>query len=166
MRTRPSLAILAALAAVFCFAGPVRADETAHQADREAISQVVQQFQSAIIAHDGKALGALFQQDHDSWLSVFDEPTYASVKTRHPDAKKVLKSNWREFAEFVQRRDKPIEERFYNVKIDTNGAVASVWFDFDFLVDGKVMNRGSETWQLVHAQDGWKISSMLYSNGR
>jgi hypothetical protein len=166
MRTRPSLAIVAALAVVFCFAAPARADETAHQADREAIGQVVQQFQSAIIAHDGKALGAMFLQDHDSWLSVFAEPGYSEVKTRHPDAKKIVKSSWKEFAEFVQRRDKPIEERFYNVKIDTNGTVASVWFDFDFLVDGKVVNRGSETWQLVHAQDGWKISSMLYSNGR
>jgi hypothetical protein len=166
MRTRPSLAILAALAAAFCFAGPVRADETAHQADREAIQQVVEQFKSAIIAHDGKTLGALFLQDHDSWLSVLDEPTYAAVKKRNPAAGKIIKSSWQKFADFVQGSGKPIEERFYNVRVDTNGAVASVWFDFDFLDDGKVVNRGSETWQLVHAQDGWKTSSMLYSNGR
>jgi hypothetical protein len=52
------------------------------------------------------------------------------------------------------------------VRIDTNGAVASVYFDFDFLIDGKVGNRGSETWQMVRAEEGWKISSMLYSIDR
>jgi len=52
------------------------------------------------------------------------------------------------------------------VRIDTNGTVASVWFDFDFLVDGKVTNQGSETWQLVRTDDGWKINAMLYSVDR
>ena len=53
-------------------------------------------------------------------------------------ARKVVPSTWKEFAEFMQNSPKPVEERFYNVRIDTNGAVGSVWFDFDFLVDGKV----------------------------
>jgi hypothetical protein len=42
------------------------------------------------------------------------------------------------------------------------GGVASVYFNFDFLSGDKVSNRGSETWQMVRAEDGWKISSMLY----
>jgi hypothetical protein len=150
---------------LLCLTGPARAADT-HEADVAAIRQVVEQFKAAIIAHDGKTLGSLFQQDHDSWLSVADDQTWAAVKKRHPDAPKVVRSTWKEFADFVQNSPKPVEERFYNVRIDTNGAVASVWFDFDFLVDGKVGNRGSETWQLVRAEDGWKISSMLFSMGR
>ena len=135
-------------------------------ADVAAINAVVEQFKAAIIAHDGKALGSLFLQDHDSWLSVADEQTWAAVKARNPAARKILPDSWKKFAEFVQTAPKPVEERFYNVRIDTNGAVASVWFDFDFLVDGKVTNRGSESWQMVLAEDGWKISSMLFSIGR
>jgi hypothetical protein len=150
---------------LLCLTGPARAADT-READVAAIRQVVEQFKAAIVAHDGKALGALFLQDHDSWLSVADAETWAAVKARNPTARKVLPSTWKEFAGFVQNSPKPVEERFYNVRIDTNGAVASVWFDFDFLVDGKVGNRGSESWQLVRAEDGWKISSMLYSMGR
>jgi hypothetical protein len=97
------------------------------------------------------------------WLSVADEVTWAKARARDPQARKVFLSSWKKFAESVQNASKPVEERFYNVRIDTNGAVASVWFDFDFLVDGKVNNRGSESWQMVRAEDGWKISSMLYS---
>jgi hypothetical protein len=150
-----------------CLSGPARAADTGHEADVAAINQVVEQFKAAIIAHDGRTLGSLFLQDHDSWLAVaaLDDAAWAAVKARNPKARKVVPDSWKQFAEFVQTAPKPVEERFYKVRIDTNGAVASVWFDFDFLIDGKVTNRGSESWQLVRAEDGWKISSMLYSMG-
>ncbi len=164
--------LVSSLLLAFCLAGPAHAADSAangaaagRAADVAAINAVVEQFKAAIIAHDGKTLGSLFLQDHDSWLSVADEGIWAKVKARHPKARKVVPSNWKKFAEFIQTADKPVEERFYNVRVDTNGAVASVWFDFDFLIDGKVTNRGSESWQMVRAEDGWKISSMLYSMG-
>jgi hypothetical protein len=159
--------------AVCCLAAPAQAadkadkpDNAARAADVAAINQVVEQFKAAIIAHDGKTLDSLFLLDHDSWLTVADDKTWAEVKPRNPKARKVFASSRRQFVEFVQTSPKPVEERFYNVRIDTNGAVASVWFDFDFLQDGKVTNRGSETWQMVRDEDGWKISAMLYSMGR
>jgi ketosteroid isomerase-like protein len=156
------------LLAFSCLGVPVRAADKAHDADVAAINQVVEQFKAAIIAHDGKALGSLFMQDHDSWLSVaaVDDAAFAAVKARNPAARRVRKGSWREFADMVQNASKPMEERFYNVRIDTNGAVGSVYFDFDFLSDGKVTNRGSETWQMVRAEDGWKIGAMLFSMGR
>jgi hypothetical protein len=164
MRAVHSLIFLVTLSA--CLIAPVRAADTAHDADVAAIRAVVQQFQAAIIAHDGKTLDKLFLADHDSWLEVADAATYADVKTRHPDAHRVMRRSRKDFVEFVQDAPKPVEERFSNVRIDTNGSVGSVYFDFDFLSDGKLNNRGSETWQMVHAEDGWKIGSMLYSIGR
>jgi hypothetical protein len=163
---RPLRRLILAAATAACLHAPVHAADSGPAADVAAIRQVVQQFQAAIVAHDGMTLGGLFLQDHDSWLSVLDDATYADVKKRHPAAKKVMHSTWKEFADFVQKDPKAIEERFYNVRIDTNGAVGSVYFDFDFIHDGKVSNRGSETWQMVRAEDGWKISAMLYSVGR
>lgn len=160
---------LSSVLLALCLAAPVHAADQVHSsgpaADVAAINDVVERFKAAIIARDGKTLGSLFLQDHDSWLSVVDEAAWAKVKERHPKARKVFPSSWKKFSEFVQGADKPIEERFYNVRIDTNGAVASVWFDFDFLEDGKVTNRGSESWQMVRAENGWKISSMLFSMG-
>ena len=58
----------------------------------------------------------------------------------------------------------PIEEQFENVRIHTDGAVAAVYFDFVFLVDGRRNNVGSESWQMVHTNDGWRISAMAYSS--
>lgn len=163
MRNLPSF-VFAVIMTVWC-AAPARAADTGHDADVAAIRQVVQQFQSAIVAHDGKTLGGLFLPDHDSWLSVFDTPAWSAVKAKNPAARKVMRSSWQKFADFVQTSTGPVEERFYDVRIDTNGALASVYFNFDFLSNGKVSNRGSESWQMVQTEDGWKISSMLYSIG-
>jgi len=163
---RPLRSLILALATAACFCAPVHAADSGPAADVAGIRQVVEQFQAAIIAHDGTTLGGLFLQEHGSWLEVFDAATWEDVKKRHPEAKKVMHSSWKEFAGDIQKSTKAVEERFYNVRIDTNGAVGSVYFDFDFIQDGKVNNRGSETWQMVRAEDGWKISSMLYSIGR
>jgi len=161
--------VLSSILLALCLSIPAQAADkvtgNGPAADVAAISGIVEQFKAAIIAHDGKTLGSLFLQDHDSWLSVGDEELWAKVKARNPKARKVVPSSWKKFSDFIQNETKPIEERFYNVRIDTNGAVASVWFDFDFLVDGKVTNRGAESWQMVRAEDGWKISSMLFSMG-
>jgi hypothetical protein len=157
-------AILSLIVLAMCLVGPAHA-AGAPATDVAAIQKVVEQFKAAIIAHDGNTLASLFLQDHDSWLSVADDAVWAEMKARNPQARKVVPSSWKEFSTFIQDEKKPVEERFYNVRIESNGAVASVWFDFDFLVDGKVTNRGSESWQMVRAENGWKISSMLYSMG-
>jgi hypothetical protein len=156
-----------AFAIALCLSTATRAaDAPRHDTDVAAIDKVVERFQAAIIAHDGKTLDSLFLQGHDSWLEVADDKTWADVKPHHPDARKWMTDSKRKFVDFVQTSTKSVEERFYKVRIDTNGAVGSVYFDFDFLSDGKVTNRGSETWQMVRDEDGWKIAAMLYSIGK
>ena len=164
MRILFSLILLA-----LSLASPVHAADkpaaAARAADVAAIEKIVGQFKAAVIAHDGATITKLFLPDHESWLSVADEAKWAKVKALNPQARKVFPSSVKKFAEFIQTATAPVEERFYNVRIETNGAVASVWFNFDFLVDAKVTNRGSESWQMVRSEEGWKISSMLYSVG-
>ena len=161
-------AFLSSVLIAACLAGPAQAADNPHAADVAAISQVVEQFKAAIIARDGKTLDALFLKDHDSWLVVaaVDDANWAAVKAHNPKARRVIADSRKQFVEFIQNSPKQVEERFYKVRIDTNGAVGSVYFDFDFLQDGKVSNRGSESWQMVRGEDGWKIGAMLYSMGK
>jgi ketosteroid isomerase-like protein len=161
MRLIPSLILCTAF-----LTGHARAAAPAHDADVAAIRAVVQQFQTALMAHDGKTLDSLFLPDHDSWLMVADDATWTAAKARNASVPKVVRGTRRKFIESVQTGTKPIEERFRDVRIETNGVVASVYFDFDFLGDGKVENRGAESWQMVRAEDGWKIGSMLFSFDR
>lgn len=147
---------LAGLAVV----GQARADGS----DQARIEQVIRRFQAAIVAHDQQGLEALFVPDGGSWFEVLGEDAFRRIKARKPDLSRVHADSYRHFAASMGGARQAVEEKFQNVRIHTDGAVASVYFDFVFLIDGKRNNVGSETWQLVHTNDGWKISAMAYSS--
>ena len=137
-----------------------------HAADvapsRPQIEQLVEQFKAAIKAHDGEGLGKLFLPG-GSWLHTLDDASWAKVKSREPNARQVTPGDYQKFVQFVGKATKPIEETFDNVRIETDGTIGTVYFDYAFLESGKPTNHGAETWQLVRTPDGWKISAMLYS---
>jgi hypothetical protein len=56
-----------------------------------------------------------------------------------------------------------MEETFSHVKIETEGAIASVHFDFVFLSNGGSQDPGSETWQLIDTGSGWRIDALVCS---
>ena len=154
------LSVLFAGLAGLAFTSPARASGS----DQAQIEQLIERFKAAIVAHDQKGLEKLFVAEGGSWFEVLGEDAFRQIKTRKPDLSRVHPDSYRHFAAFVAGAQQPIEEKFDNVRIQTDGAVASVYFDFVFLVDGKRTNVGSETWQLVHTNDGWKISAMAYSS--
>jgi len=135
-----------------------------HHSEEAAIEQVMNRYHAAIIAHDGTALSALFLPDASLWLNVLTDSAYAQAQAKSPSAKKVRVSNYQDFANLVSTTPKSFDPQHSNVVIHTDGTIAAVYFDFVFNVDGKANNRGSETWQLVKAADGWRIASIIYSS--
>lgn len=135
-----------------------------HHADETAIEQVMKQYHAAILAHDGTALSGLFLPDANLWLNVLTDSAYARAQANSPTAQKVRVSNYKDFAKLVSTTPKSFDPEHSNVVIHTDGTIAAVYFDFVFNVDGKANNRGSETWQLVKAADGWRIASIVYSS--
>ena len=131
---------------------------------RSKIEQVIARFQTAIIKKDKAGLSELFLPTNNSWIAVPTEATYRIVHAKHPKARRFMAGNYAEFADFIATSSEPMEERFSNVKIDTDGTVAPVYFDFVLVVSIKRNNVGSGTWQLVHTGEGWKISAMAYSS--
>jgi len=127
------------------------------------IEQVIAHFQTAIIKKDKATLSELFLPINNSWITVPTEATWRIVHAKHPKARRFMPGSYTEFVDFIANSSEPMEEKFSNVKIDSDGAVASVYFDFVFLSNGKPQNRGSETWQLINTGSGWKINSLIYS---
>ncbi len=147
------------------FASAAVAETGTDRAQSKAeIGQVVETFKAAIIGHDGQGLKGLFLENQGNWLSVLHEDLYQKVHALHSELPRIQQSNYAEFADFVSNAKTPVEEKFYNVRIETNGTIGMVYFDFDFLDDGKLRNRGCETWQLIKTEKGWKIAAMLYSS--
>ena len=135
-----------------------------HHAEEAAIEQVMKQYHAAILAHDGTALSGLFLPDANLWLNVLTDSAYAQAHAKSATSQKVRVSSYRDFAKLVSTTTKGFDPEHSNVMIHTDGTIAAVYFDFVFNVDGKANNRGSETWQLVKAADGWRIASIIYSS--
>lgn len=158
-RTFVTLAI-ALLATPFAHA----ATPSASMAKSE-INQLVDTFKAAIIAKNGAKLDKLFVAENSSWFSALDQASLDQMRKKKADTRRFRAEPeaYKGFTKFVGSTTHAIEETFDNVRIDTDGTVGSVYFDYVFLLDGKPTNHGNETWQVVRTDDGWKINAMLYS---
>ena len=54
-------------------------------------------------------------------------------------------------------------EQMQDPKIMVHGKIAVVWTPFTFHRNGKYSHRGLDTFQLIKTNEGWKISSILYT---
>lgn len=142
---------------------PVGAAGTASQ-DAADIQRVMDAFHHAVATHDGKGVSGLFL-DHSSMLvNVLSDKAFAAARTKNASTPKVHVSSYRDFAAFVSSTKSDLDPRHADVRMTTDGSVAAVYFHFDFVIDGKVENRGDETWQLVKTADGWRIVTITYSS--
>lgn len=128
------------------------------------IQRVMDSFHRALAAHDGKGVAALFLDPGSTWVTVLSDQAFAAAKAQNAAAQKVHVSRYQDFAAFVSTTQSALDPHHNNVHIMSDGAVASVYFHFEFLIDGKVENRGDETWQLVKTPDGWRIVAITYSS--
>ena len=114
------------------------------------------------LALSGDAVRGMFLPD-GSWFRVLDTASLTAIRVKKPETQRLTRSSYEEFAKFLGSTSAALEETFANVRIETDGTVGTVWFDYRFINDGKQTNHGTETWQVVRESDGWKISAMLYS---
>jgi hypothetical protein len=132
--------------------------------DTVEVQHVMDAFHDAVVTHDGARLAALFIPEGSTWLNVLSDDAYSRAKAKSPDVAKVRLGSFKEFAGFVSTSKASLDPRHTHVRIQTDGTIASAYFDFVFLIDGKEENQGSETWQLVKGAAGWRIAAITYSS--
>ncbi|MGE0440366.1 MAG: nuclear transport factor 2 family protein [Gemmatimonadales bacterium] len=54
-------------------------------------------------------------------------------------------------------------ERMWNAEVRVSGAIATVWTQYDFHRDREFSHCGIDAFQLVRTDDGWKVSSIIYT---
>lgn len=152
---------LSALVFSISFAIPLHAAESVVDARVEVLN-LVESFRQAIIKKDGDAIREMFLPG-GSWFRVLDRTSLAAVRAKNTEAKQINPGSYEDLAKLLSTNPATLEETFDNVRIETDGAVGMVWFDYRFIKDGKQSNHGVETWQVIRESNGWKISAMLYS---
>ena len=134
--------------------------------DHPDIRSVVESFRTSIIQKDRERFLTLFVQPDLAWQSVLEDRSLAQVQGKKPQAIKARFSpdnNPVKFIDGIVASKDASEETFDNIRIDTDGDVATVVFDYAFLSNGKKTNWGKECWLMVRTEAGWKITSLAYS---
>jgi hypothetical protein len=136
---------------------------SAPKRDIDDIHKVISRFQQAIKDKDKSAMLGLFIDENAPLSASASDKTLAVVRAKKADAGKIVPSDSGKFSTQIGNAKTSNEEKFSNIKIDADDAVAAVSFDFAFLVNGKPGNVGKEAWLLVKTEQGWKITSIVYS---
>ena len=134
------------------------------ESDTVDIEHVMDAYHEAVITHDGSRLVQLFIPQGSMWLNVLSDDAYAQAKAKSPGAVKVRVGSVTDFAKVVSTSKASFNPTHTHVQVNSDGTIASVYFDFVFLIDGKEQNRGSETWVLVKGGNGWRIAAITYSS--
>src|ERR1700729_41394 len=121
------------------------------------IQRLMDSYHEAVVTHDGARLARLFIPEGSAWLNVLSDDAYARAKTKSPGVPKIRVGSYKEFASFVSNSKASLEPRHSHVRIYSDGTIAAAYFDFEFMIDGKLENRGTETWVLVKGPEGWRI---------
>ena len=132
--------------------------------DTVDVQHVIDAYHEAVLSHDGPRLAHLFIPQGSMFLNVLSDDTYARAKVKSPDAVKVHVGSYTDFVKLVSTSKASFNPTQTHLQENSDGTIASVYFDFVFLVDGKEQNRGSETWVLVKGADGWRIAAITYSS--
>lgn len=147
---------------------PVLAAQNA-PVDVKAIEQVVESFRTSLINKDKPTYMSLFFSDKPEdigWQFVSEDARLQDIRKAKPDAikaRQIPANNFIALIDGAVASPKLKEETFSNTKIETDGDVASVAFDYSFHDDGVKTNWGKEMWQLIRTERGWKIFSVIYS---
>ena len=161
--------LAAALAACAMAAWSAPSFAATIEQDREKIQNVVETFRVSLIQKDPETFMKLFLKSDIAWIGVVTDKSLARdiASKRDPNmpdpSKLFIGDNPKDFIDRISKNKVAIEETFDNVRIDTDGDVAQVWFDYAFVKASYKQNWGKESWHLVNTKDGWKISSVIWS---
>jgi hypothetical protein len=152
--------LLAVFILIVGFSVKAQEENTAHI---DQISEVVEKFRLSIINKDKTTFQSLFYSDSIPWIAVFSDEM---VKMKRKENKDFPRSvDFGKYGPPVRMisDEEAQEEKMWNIKIDTDGYLASVHFNYSDHRGGGQKAFGTEAWDLVREESGWKIVSVKYT---
>ncbi|WP_409269613.1 YybH family protein [Massilia sp. BHUDP2] len=163
---KPVLATASLCLAVFAGA-PQHAFAENPAESRQKIEAVIKAFGKAIADKDKEGFMRLFLREDITWVSVYTDGSVARYRAGLKDptqpVPKTQGGSPRKFIESIARAPEARTETFDNVRIDTDGEMAQVLFDYSLMVGDYRNNWGKESWQMVRTENGWKIAAVIWS---
>jgi hypothetical protein len=118
--------------------------------EESAVVAIVQRFFHAMAAKDVEAFRATMTPD--ALVYAAPEPP-APLRGRNASAD----------AEFLATTTDILLERMWDPDVRVRGRIAMLWTPYDFWRNGEFSHCGIDVFTLVKTDDGWKISSAVYT---
>ncbi|MFN7417573.1 MAG: hypothetical protein ACK5T8_06300 [Alphaproteobacteria bacterium] len=137
---------------------------TQAQSDSAEIGDVIKRFDAAIRAQDLDALKSVFHANTISWRATGHPSSRAWIEkaTKAPVAALEDQGAY-QIIGAPEVKGSALAERFGPPMIVSDGQLATVTFRYAFTENGKVSNWGSESWQMIKGDSGWRIVNLLFS---
>jgi len=141
--------------------------------DNKPLYKIVKDFESAITTKDRSKYFNLFYEGTISWVGVSSTNDFEKNKNRAEAEKIKGNKSWQpmktytgdhiHFFDAIISPTKDPKMKFENIKIQHDGDVASIYFDYGFY-EGNVRGAwGTKRLLLVNTESGWKINSVVFS---
>ena len=122
-------------------------------AGEQAILQPINSVFAAIAARDTAAMER----------QLLPGGSATSVTERPDGTHTVDRRMWPDVLARFRPGPERFEERLSDPAIESDGSVAMVWGNYVFLIDGNVHHCGTDHFDLVREDAGWKIASVSWS---
>lgn len=134
---------------------PAVAQAPAADADEAAVVAAVEAFLDALNAKDGLRLAATLAPGA-VFHSAAENPRTGPITVRTAE----------EFVDFVAQSPNELHERIRDPEVRIRGRIATLWAPYEFWVDGAFSHCGIDAFNLVETEEGWRISSAVYTTER
>ena len=119
-------------------------------ADRDAVLKTVQTFFDTMTAKDVEGARKI----------LAPQGRFHAMRMRDGDIRSF--SNEEYFAQ-LQAEKRTLRERMWNPEVRVHGLIATVWTPYDFWIDGKFSHCGTDAFDLIRTEDGWKLAGGVYT---
>jgi hypothetical protein len=121
--------------------------------DVAAVMATINAMLAGVAAHDSAAVLAVIRPEGKATVAV--EKQDGSFLLRH--------LSWADFVAGIKPGPEKLEPRLKEPIVKVDGDIAMAWTPYTFLIDGKVHHCGTNHFDLVRGNGGWKILNVTYS---
>ena len=127
-----------------------------------ALARENMQFYKDEIKEVVETFKTLFHSDKIPWTMVFSVEMVKRKRKDNPNFPRTFGGVGSPLKTMSDEKSNDREEKIWNIKIDTDGYLASVYFNYSDHLNGHKRASGTESWDLVREDSGWKIISVSY----
>jgi hypothetical protein len=131
--------------------------------DAIKLNELIIEFEKSIIEKDSVRFKKLFFTKEVPFVGRMSIDTEMSIKKDYPEFEGIAVSNSSQFIKEICESEKSQKEKFYNIKIESDGVIATINFDYSFHSGTKIIQWGNENWNLVYVDEKWLITDVIYS---